>query len=208
MGRAKIKEKQFELEQQFASKFFSCEKDTRSIVEKLFANNAYGDYLKRLLVINAKDCLDNKNSIQYSEKIKSMQIKDLMEQGYIRLSPKLSMAEHEEVKTYIIISYNNFQPTESNDYYYDCALTIDIICHCDYWDIGDFRVRPLKIAGYINGLLDGCRLSGIGQLEWLNMNEIVMSEEIAGYSLTYAATHGIDDTEKIDFKDMIEAEDD
>ena len=32
----------------------------------------------------------------------------------------------------------------------------------DYWDIGDFQLRPYKIAGYIDGLLNGAKLSGIG----------------------------------------------
>lgn len=209
MGRKKIQEKRFEIEQEFESRFFSCEKDTRAIVEKLFVNTQpYSDYLKRLLIINTKDCLDNRINPMYIEKVKSTQVKDLYENGYIRIKPKLSLSEHEDVKSYILISYDNFAPTKENDYYSDCTLIIDIICHTDYWDIGDFRVRPLKIAGYINSLLNGCRLSGIGKLQWIGMTETILSEELSGYSLMYQATHGVDDVEKIDLEDMSESDDD
>ena len=207
MGRKEIKEKRFEREQEFESPFFSCEKDTKTIVEKLFVNTKpYSDYLKRLLVINTKDCLDDKENPKYIQKIKETQVKDLINKGYIRLNPKLKLGEHEEVKSYIVISYDNFTPTETNDQYADCILMIDIICHSDYWDLGDFRIRPIKIAGYINGLLNGARMSGIGKLQWIGMNEIVLTEELSGYCLMYSATHGVDDIEKIPLEDMIEEE--
>ena len=38
MGRKEIKEKRFEREQEFESPFFSCEKDAKTIVEKLFVD--------------------------------------------------------------------------------------------------------------------------------------------------------------------------
>lgn len=206
MGRRDIAEKRFEREQEFESFFFSCEKDTKTIVEKLFINTQpYSDYLKRLLLINTKDCLDNKTNPEYIKKIQNMQVKDLVNKGYIRLNPKLKLGEHEDVKNYIVISYDNFIPT-GNDHYADCTLMIDIICHSDYWDLGDFRIRPLKIAGYINGLLNNTCLSGIGKLQWMGMNEIVLSEEISGYCLMYTATHGVDDIERIPLEEMIEEE--
>ena len=45
----------------FTSSFLSCEKDLQTILRKLFIESQpYSDALKRLLVINTKDCLDNK----------------------------------------------------------------------------------------------------------------------------------------------------
>ena len=80
MGRKNIAEKRFEREQEFESQFFSCEKDTKTIVEKLFINTQpYSDYLKRLLLINTKDCLDNKINPDYVKKIQNTQVKDLVE---------------------------------------------------------------------------------------------------------------------------------
>ena len=40
------------------STFLSCEKDTEAILKKLFIDSKpYSDMLKRLLIINTKDCL-------------------------------------------------------------------------------------------------------------------------------------------------------
>ena len=41
-------------------------------------------------------------------------------------------------------------------------VNFDIICHTDYWNLGDYRLRPLKIAGYIDGILNKSKLTGIG----------------------------------------------
>jgi hypothetical protein len=103
------------------------------------------------------------------------------------------MPEHEEVKSYMIISCDNFTPNKENPYYRDCTITFDIICHLDYWDIGNYRLRPLKIVGYIDGLLNNAKLSGIGELNFLGCNELILNEDLAGYSLSYRAIHGNDD---------------
>ena len=48
--------------QNLKSSFLSCEKDAETIIKKLFVTSKpYSDDLKRLLVINKKDCLDKSN---------------------------------------------------------------------------------------------------------------------------------------------------
>lgn len=54
-------------------------------------------------------------------------------------------------------------------------------------------MRPAKIAGYIDGLLNRSRLTGIGTLQFAKGEEIIINETWAGYSLTYWAIHGSDD---------------
>ena len=58
-----------------------------------------------------------------------------------------------EVKSYIIISFDNFTPNPENPHYRDCTVMIDVICHTDCWDIGNYRLRPLKIVGYLDAIL-------------------------------------------------------
>ena len=180
---------------EFKSSFLSCEKDTETIIKKLFVDSRpYSDELKRLLLINTKDCLDDKTNPTYNKKIAETSISNLRDEGYIRLEPKLTLKENEEVKSYLVISYDNFVPNENNDYYRDCVIMIDILCHTDYWDMGNYRMRPLKIAGYIDGILNKAKLSGIGTLQFIGCNELVLNEILSGYCLMYAATHGADDT--------------
>lgn len=176
------------------SSFLSCEKDTETILRRLFVESyPYSDTLKRLLVINTKDCLDNNESEVINKTISEMTVAKMRQEGYIKLEPKIKMPEHEEVKAYIIISFDNFTPNETNPFYRDCTISFDIICHTDYWDIGNYRLRPLKIAGYIDGLLNNCRLSGIGVLNFLGASQLVLNQDLSGYTLTYRAVHGNDD---------------
>jgi hypothetical protein len=179
----------------YYSSFLSCEKDTETIFKKLLVDSRpYSDELKRLLLINTKDCLIDRTNPEYLKKIRGTSIAQLREKEYIRISPKIHLGENEEVKSYILISYDNFSPTKDNGYYRDCVIEIDIICNTDYWELEGFGVRPLKIAGYIDGILNGAKLSGIGELEFLGCNEIVLSNDLSGYCLMYKAVHGNDDT--------------
>lgn len=178
----------------FNSSFLSCEKDIESILRRLFIETKpFSDELKRLLVINTKDCLDNFDNPLYEEKIEEMTLSKLKEEGYIRLVPKIDFGDHEEIKTYLVISFDNFVRNTSNPQFRNCVVNFDILCHTDYWDLGNFRLRPLKIAGYIDGLLNEAHLSGIGTFQFLGCNEIVLNDELSGYSLSYYAVHGSDD---------------
>lgn len=178
----------------FTSSFLSCEKDLESILKKLFVESQpYSNDLKKLLVINMKDCLDNKTSQVYINAIKDMSLAKLREEGYIKFEPKIKMPEHEEIKSYLVFSFDNFRPNMTNPEFRDCTVYIDVLCHTDYWDLGNFRLRPLKICGYIDGILNKARLSGIGTFQFLGCNELVLDETLSGYTLSYAAIHGTDD---------------
>lgn len=171
------------------SSFLSCEKDAEIILKKLFiTSRPYSNELKKLLVINTKDCLDN----DYSNIIDKYSVAKLREEGYIKLEPKITFPENEEVKSYLHISFDNFTPSE-NPQFRDCIVNFDILCHTDYWDIGDYRLRPLKIAGYIDGLLNNSRLTGIGTFQFLGCSELVLDENLSGYTLMFQAVHGSDD---------------
>lgn len=179
---------------EFHSSFLSCEKDTETIIKKLFVDSRpYSDELKRLLLINNKDCLTDRTNSEYLKKIKETSVADLREKQYIKTSPKLAMGENEEVKSYILITFDNFTPNSGNDHFRDCIIEIDIICHTEHWDLNGFAIRPLKIAGYIDGILNESKLSGIGILNFLSCNEIVLNENLSGYCLMYKAVHGNDD---------------
>ena len=151
-----------DLTKRIDSSFLSCEKDLQLILKKLFLEYPeHAEALKRLLIIGTKDCLDMSN-LKYKEIVDRYSIKDMIDQGYIRRSPKIQIEEHEEIKSYIVISFDDFTLNDTNPEFRDCTISFDIICHLDYWDIGNFRLRPLMIAGYIDGILNGSRLSGIG----------------------------------------------
>ena len=186
-----------DLFKKISSSFLSCEKDTETILRRLFIESRpYSDILKKLLIINTTDCLTSNNP-NYQKKIDSMNLKDLKDNQYIRLSPKLTFREHEEVKSYLLISFGNFTPNENNPEFRDCTVSFDIICHTDYWDLDDYQLRPLKIAGYIDGILNNTKLSGIGKFHFMGLNRLILDENLSGYTLMYRAVHSVEGDDKI-----------
>lgn len=175
------------------SSFLSVERDFQLIIEKLFADHPqHAKMLKRLLVINEPDCLDNLDSEVYKQ-AEQISVSDLIKRGYIRFNPKIRFHEHEDVKSYIIMSMDNFVPNPTNPQFRDCTVYFDVVCHTDCWDMGNFRERPLKICGYIDGLLNGSRLSGIGRFWFAGCSEVVLDENLSGYCLDFKAIHGDED---------------
>lgn len=177
----------------FTSSFLSCEKDLEEILKKLFIESQpFSNDLKRLLVINTKDCLDKDNEI-YQKAIQDMSLAKLRQKGYIQFEPKIKMHQHEEIKSYLLFTFDHFKPNLTNPQFRDCNVYIDVLCHTDYWDLGNFRVRPLKICGYIDGILNNAKLSGIGTFQFAGCTELVLDETLSGYTLSYNAIHGTDD---------------
>lgn len=178
----------------FQSSFLSCEKDAEIILRKLFIESRpYSDDLKRLLVINTKDCLDDKTNPIYLKKIEEMNLQKLVEQGYIGQQLKVSLQEFEEIKSRIIINFDKFSPNATNTEFRDCNIVITILSHFSVNDLGNYRRRDLKIAGFIDGILQNSRLTGIGTLQLLSGEFLPIDEEISGYCLIYRAIHGSDD---------------
>lgn len=182
------------------SSFLSCEKDTETILKKLFINSRpYSDVLKKLLIINTKDCLTatGEKEVAIQKHIDSKNLKTLLEEQYIRLEPKITFEEHEDIKAYILLSFDNFTPNATNPEYRDCTVAFDIICHTDYWGLDNFQQRPLKIVGYIDGILNDTKLSGIGRFHFLGCNQLSFNEDLSGYTLMYRAVHDVDGDDKI-----------
>lgn len=194
------------------SSFFSCDKDIKAILKTLFiTSKPYSDILKRLLIINNKDCLDLRNQ-KYQQVIDSMDLAVLLQKGYIRLNPKISRGTHEEIKSYILISLDGFTQNPRNPEYRDYNINFDIVCYSDAWTLQDYKVRPLMICGYIDGILNSLteknrqiqkslkpqiKFSGIGQYNFLGCNEVVLNEDLSMYTLSYFGSHFTEDFNKI-----------
>lgn len=175
------------------SSFLSYEKDIELILKKLFiTSRPFDEELKRLLVINTKDCLDS-NSEVYKVKIAQMTLPKIIEEGYVATAPRVEIDEHEEMKSYIVITMDDFTMNDTNPQFRDCTIYFDIICPTNAWDLGNYRIRPLKIAGYIDSILNEAKLTGIGTLHFMGCQMTKANDDLAGYTLAYRAVHGSDD---------------
>ena len=174
------------------SSFISIEKDMGTIVDMMLKNNR----LKKLLYYNVENCL-------FQENLTEDQSLKLIEDGYIRMVPKLYVDK--DVLNYIIISFDNFTPNITNPEFRDNIISFDIICHFNQWQMPNFQLRPYKIAAEIDTLFNNRHLSGIGELQFLGANQILINDEFGGISLMYSAVHGEDD--KINSPNELDQED-
>lgn len=195
-----MKKQDVMLAKNFKSTFLSCEKDQEEIWKKLFiTSKPYSDKLKRLLIVDAKDCLDM-SQYQYTEMINKYDLHDLFEKKYIGNNGFIMLGEHQESHSFILLEFDNFMPS-SNEQYRDCEVGFTILCNMDYWDLDDYKLRPWEIAGYVDGILSGARLSGIGTLHFISAAQIILPEDngYGGVRLRYLATHmeNSDDSETV-----------
>ena len=174
------------------SSFISIEKDMGTIVDMMLKNNR----LKKLLYYNLENCL-------FQENLTEDQSLELIEDGYIRMVPKLYVDK--DILNYIIISFDNFIPNMTNPEFRDNIISFDIICHFNQWQMPNFQLRPYKIAAEIDTLFNNRHLSGIGELQFLGANQILINDEFGGISLMYSAVHGEDD--KINSPNELDQED-
>lgn len=176
----------------FQASFLSCEKDMETIINKLFfKSKPYSDILKKLLIIDQPDCLDP-DKIEYQQLIDKYSIHKMKEEQYILVIPRIEQLIHDNFKSHILIEFDDFTLT-SNSHYRDCVISFTIICPLVKWELDDYKLRPIQIAGYIDGILNNARLSGIGTLQFMGASQIVLDEEHGGWIIRYIATHGNDD---------------
>ena len=161
------------------SSFLSVEKDMELITRELLKNERF----KRLLFYNSKDAMERPDLTQ-DESL------GLINKN-IKIVPKLYVDN--SVLSYVIVNFDNFTPNRKNPEFRDNIIEFDIICHFDQWQLKDFQLRPYRIAAEIDSVFDKTHLSGIGELEFLGANQIILTDEYAGLCLMYAAIHGEED---------------
>ena len=161
------------------SAFLSVEKDMGIITNRLLQNNR----LKKLLYYTTPDAIDKPN-------LTSAQAAELFGKN-IKNIPKLYVDN--SVLNYIIINFDNFTQNRKNPEFRDNIIEFDIICHFNQWQLDDFKLRPYRIAAEIDSMLDKTHLTGIGELEFLGANQIILTDEFAGLCLMYQAIHGEED---------------
>lgn len=163
------------------SSFLGIQKDCALIMQKILGSPTI---LKLLWYGDTRDWKDKPT-------VTAQNIKEMFATKQISIVPKVKVEKPE--KTYLRVCYNTILPNATNPVYVDNNFEIKIICHYDNWDLGDYDLRPYRIAGEINALLDGARLTGIGRLEFKGLTPDIYDEEFAGVTLSYLAIRGNED---------------
>lgn len=161
------------------SSFLSTEKDLSIIANKILENQR----LLKLLYYTQKDCLQ---APDLTDEQKMSLINDK-----IKIIPKLEITS--ECPIYIIITLDNFKPNPRNPEFRDCTLNFYIFCHPDHWNLGNFQLRPHKIAGELDAMFNRKKMTGIGTPQFSSNKNLIMDGDLMGMLMIYRIIHGVED---------------
>lgn len=161
------------------SSFLSVDKDMNLIVNRILEN----ERLCKMLYYSSADAL-KRRELTEEEKL-SMFGKN------IKIVPKLTVDN--EVLQYLCIGFSNFITNPTNPEFRDHTIEFDIVCHFDQWTLGDFALRPYKIAAELDTMFDKKKFAGIGLLEFVGATPIMLTDEFGGLCLMYRTVNGEDD---------------
>lgn len=165
------------------SSFLGLPKDTALIMEKILSNKK----VLRLLYYSSPDCLEWKSNKDLTD----VQINEMLVSKQISNIPKVKIDT--EKRSYLRVTFDSFTPNPTNTFYRDHIVEIKIICHFDDWDLKNFELRPYRIAGELDAMLNGQHLTGIGELQFLGADQDIYDEEYGGITLKYLAIRGHED---------------
>lgn len=172
------------------SSFLGMAKDTKLIMDKIYEN----DNVLRLLYYTEPDCLDKE---KYPN-VKGEQIAEMLDSKQISNVPKIKIDKGTIKRSYLRVTFDSFTPSVTNDFYRDHVVEIKIVCHFDDWNLNYdkrnlYELRPYRIAGEIDSMLDKQKLTGIGELTFIGADQDIYDDEYGGVTLRYLAIRGHED---------------
>ena len=161
------------------SSFLIIEKDHEKVINKLLSNPR----LLKLLYYREQDAL-KKPTLTAEQKLKLIGKE-------IRIIPKLDIDK--DCPIFVVITFDNFTPNAKNPQFRDCTINFDILCHPDHWNLGNFQLRPYKIAGEIDAMINNQKMTGIGTLQFMGANNLVLNDQLMGLTMIYRSVQSTED---------------
>lgn len=162
------------------SSFLGMAKDTSLVMEKILSNKN----VLKLIFYTGADWKDKPD-------LTADNIKTLFKTKQISNIPKIEVDK--DKKTYLRVSFDEFFPNGTNTFYRDCVMELKILCHFDDWDLNDYELKPYRLAGELDSMFNGVKMTGIGVLNFLSAGMDVYDNEYGGITLRYLITYGDED---------------
>lgn len=160
------------------SSFNTVEKTLGNVVELLLKN----ERLKRLLYYSDRKALR-------LPKLTQEQTYSLLNTS-IKIVPQVGIDD--DVKSYVILTLDNFVPEENQTTFRRFQLQVDILCNYEYWNLEDFKLRPYAIAGEVDALINNSFITGVGVADFVGAKSLV-TEDMGGLTLCYIVEAFTDD---------------
>jgi hypothetical protein len=85
----------------------------------------------------------------------------------------------------VLAVFENFSINPNNPDFKLTRIRFDVVCPYTEWNINESSLRPYLIMEEIDKMFNQAKLSGIGNLQFVNAIPLTLSPQIGGYSLFY-----------------------
>lgn len=143
------------------------------ITQKILKN----DKIVKLLINTTRDALNDK---ELTQEERMSVIKD----KYITLVPYLP--KEDEIKSYLIIGFDQFSPSPVTDKGMDYILSIDVLCHKDLWIMNGLCPRPYLIMNEIKKEFHMAKLDTWGPAVFTGAPSLVANDNYMGFSMLFS----------------------
>lgn len=111
------------------------------------------------------------------------EIDDMLHKNVL-IVPKMPDTLDEKL-CYVIVILNTYDVSPNNQDFKIATVRFDVICPMDRWVINAKTLRPYLIMSEIDTMFNEKSIAGIGNLSFDSARPLVVSPQLAGYSLTY-----------------------
>ena len=147
--------------------------NTFNIANKLMTNQR----LCRLLKYQVRDPFNE-------EKYPDVDGVDLLNKQ-IMIIPK-PWDESTEKMSYVVALIAGYDINLFNPEYKIASIRFDVACPYDEWILSEHSLRPYLIMQEIDNMFNGAKIAGIGTLQFIRAEGIVLTSQIGGYSMLYS----------------------
>ena len=90
-----------------------------------------------------------------------------------------------EKMSYIVMVFTGFIVNPRNSDFKLSSIRFDIACPYDEWILNEQSLRPYLIMEEIDKMFNERKLKGIGNLQFVRAEPLVLTPQIGGYSMLY-----------------------
>lgn len=160
------------VEQPSQRRFAVMGTNTFNIANKLMSNQ----HLCRLLKYQVRDPFNK-------EKYADVDGVDLLNKQ-IMIVPKI-FDDSTEKTSYVVAMFSGFTTNALNPDYKLSTVRFDVACPYDEWVLDERSLRPYLIMQEIDDMFNGAQMAGIGTLQFVRADSLVLTPQIGGYSMLY-----------------------
>ena len=102
----------------------------------------------------------------------------------IMIVPKI-FDDSTEKTSYIVAIFSNFVTNMINPDFKLSTVRFDVACPYDEWVLNEKSLRPYLMMQEIDTMFNGAQMEGIGTLQFVRAESIVLTPQIGGYSMLY-----------------------